>query len=305
MKLDGNQFVAAFEALKLRTDDDPAILLDRWKGSPELGTLCDDLAGRVREFEKIEESSLHPMTANVSPAAVQARRDFDNRWIANVRYVAGREYHDLLESLFGEEGPISDHEGDALAIQIQSWKSLAKEEANKIAELPWFAKQQRENDDSDNFEYLDDSLAAWSRFERIGLDLTGVFWRRMAVPHVLVPTHVATHYGQQNASLYRRYVQASQAFIFGAPLAALALQRATLEQALKKHWGAEGGSIRNARLPELSWDARASRLKTLANDALHNDPERESPEKLDRAIIENFHLLRLIIENAPTAKVQA
>lgn len=105
---------------------------------------------------------------------------------------------------------------------------------------------------------------------------------------------------QINTSLYRRYIQAAQAFIFGAPLAALALQRATMEEALRKHWGAEGGAIRNANLPDLAWEARASRLKRLANDALHNDPEKEGADALDRAIIENFQLLRLIIENAPS-----
>jgi len=87
--------------------------------------------------------------------------------------------------------------------------------------------------------------------------------------------------------------------VFGAPLAALALQRAVIEEVLSKHWGAEKGMVRNANLPTLEWDARAERLKRMANTALHGDADTLKGDQLDRAIIENFLILRLLIENAP------
>lgn len=307
---EGERFLIAFSALKAAVGDNPERLDAAWPGNDCIQSLCDELAQLVRGFEVVEEWSPLAFTNYVSPAAALARRDFDARWKGAVNRVANREWEAMLNEILGEhiidadDGNIDgDAVHDPLAIEIIDWKETAAEQAAQIKQMIDNAFDQREMDDLGDYDWVDDSLRAWDRLVASGLDIAGALWRRRALPYVLVPSHVAKYYGTARASLYRRLHQAGKAFTFGAPLAALALQRAVMEEVLTIHWGAEKGWVRNADLPDLSWDSRANRLKNLANDALHGDPEKLSADALDRAVIENFLLLRLLIEHAPqTAK---
>lgn len=299
---DGEQFLVRFNRLKMLAADDPSRLESAWPQSEELQTLCDEIAGLVRSFESIEERSKYAFTHNISSAGALGRRDYDERWRTVVSTIANRELNAWFEEFFPKElrdtEPTAE-EIDPLADKIEDWKHEAREDASNIERLPDFASSHHEIDDDAYLDWVPDSLDAWARLEGAGLDVGGALWRRRALPHALVPAHVARHYGVDRASLYRRLHQAGQAFVFGAPLAALALQRAVIEEVLCRHWGAEKGKVREANLPTLDLDARADRLKRLGNDALHGDPERLTADQLDRAIIENFLLLRLLIENAP------
>lgn len=305
--IEGERFLAAFNKLKTAVAADPAKLAASWQGSDELKALCDELALLVRGFETVEEWSPLAFTNHVSAASALARREYDDRWRGIVADVANRDLAALLAELLGDDfendGSDGDrtepHRRDSLAVEIADWKEIASEEAGQIKQIIDYVFYLRELDDSGDRDWIDQSLTAWDRLEVSGLDIAGTLWRRRALPHVLVPTHVAKHYGQLRASLYRRLHLAGRAFVFGAPLAALALQRAVIEEVLTKHWGAGKGWVREANLPNLAWEARADRLKRLANDALHGDPEKLSPDELDRSIIENFLLLRLLIEQAP------
>lgn len=298
---EGARFLALFSALKAAASDSPDKLAESWESDERLQELCDEIYSLVRGFEAQEEWSPYSFTHHVSPAAARARRDYDERWRSVVARVEGRFLYGLLEHLLqGFDDPPDENEPrDKLAEDIADWKDQAEEDAHAIEHVIDFASSHREVDDFGDLDWVDGGLRAWDRLKVAGLDLQGALWRRRAIPHVLVPSHVAKHYGASRASLYRRLHQAGRAFIFGAPLAALALQRAVLEEVLRTHWGSERGVIRDANLPDLSWDSRATRLKRLANEALHSDPETLSADQLDRAIIENFLLLRLIIEHAP------
>jgi len=304
---DGERFLAVFGQLKAAVDDDPGRLEAAWPDNNQLHSLCDELAQLVRRFETIEEWSQLAFTDNVSPAGARARRDYDERWRGVVTDVANRELAALLDEILGgdfvddtetnDTSPASAQ--DQLADEIVHWKDAANEDAAQIKRIIDYLFQLRELDDDGDREWIDEGLHAWDRLEVSGLDIAGALWRRRALPHVLVPVQVARHYGASKRSLHRRLHQAGKAFVFGAPLAALALQRAVIEEVLSKHWGAEKGWVRDANLPDLSWESRAHRLKRLANDALHGDPERLTTDELDRSIIENFLLLRLLIERAP------
>jgi hypothetical protein len=299
---EGERFLNAFSALKTAVNDDPKELSRMWEQDERLQKLCDEISELVRSFEFYEDWSALPFTHHVSSGAAQARRDYDERWRREVAWVASRDLHivlkGILPELHGGNAP-SDRGGDQLADQIDDWKYDANSEAKAIDHVMDWATSHRDIDDSGDLDWVDESIRAWDRLKACGLDLAGALWRKRAVPHVLVPTHVAKHYGKGRASLYRRLHEAARAFIFGAPLAAIALQRAILEEVLRAHWGARERMIESARLPELSWDARAARLKRMANEVLHSDPERQTGEQLERAVIENFLLLRLLIENAP------
>ena len=304
---EGERFLAAFGKLKAAVEDDPTRLGADLEDTDQVPGLCDELARLVRGFELIEEWSPLAFTNNVSAAGAKARRDYDERWREGVWRVANRKLLALMDELLADlvdaEGePTNDAQApaiDLLGASIREWKDEASEEASQIGQMIDYVSTKRDMDDDGDFDWVGESLVAWDRLKVSGLDLAGTLWRRRALPHVLVPVHVAKHYGGSRHSLHRRLHQAGKAFVFGAPLAALALQRAVIEEVLAKHWGAEKGGVRDANLPELSWEARADRLKRLANDALHGNPEKLLPDELDRAIIENFLLLRLLIEHAP------
>lgn len=298
---EGERFLAVFGELKDAVGDRPDELAARWENDERLQMLCDEIYGLIRLFEVQEEWSPYSFTHHVSPAGARARREYDERWRTVVSRIEGRFLFSLLEDLLrgSEEAPEGNEPRDRLGEDIADWKDQAEEDAKAIEQFVDFACSHREVDEFGDLDWVDASVRAWDRLKIAGLDLQGALWRRRAIPHVLVPSHVAKHYGASRASLYRRLHQAGRAFIFGAPLAALALQRAVLEEVLRTHWGSEKGVIRDANLPELSWDSRATRLKRLANEALHSDPETLPADQLERAIIENFLLLRLLIEHAP------
>ncbi len=305
-RYDNGHFLATFARLKEETDDDPKQLCPLGKLGQEIQRLCEELHRSAEEFQAFEERSPVAMARHISPASVKARREYEERWAEPVSSVAWRWLLLALEKQFpvlsendeeAEEFPKAKQ--DPLADRIEDWKYDSKGWAREIERAFDEIFELSGCDTSGEYEWVEGSLRAWDRLRGAGLDVADALWRRRAIPFVLVPQHVANRYGKEHQSLYLRLHQAAKAFIFGAPLAALALQRAVLEEVLKKHWGSEKGHIRDACLPELSWDSRADRLKNLANKALHGEPEKLKPARQDRAIIENFLLLRLLIERSP------
>lgn len=298
---EGAEFMAGFAELKSRVDDDPGQLIERWEQDQRLQEICDRLHELERSLEVAEEWSPVALTPHVSVASAKSRRDYQERWSRQVNFVASRWAHKILDSLIPDTGsPRFQRRPDELSIEIENWKYEAGKERALLEQAFDYLRMRQENDDDGYLDWAIEANWAWTRLTKVaGLDIEGALWRRRAIPHILVPTHVANRYGQKRASLYRRLHQAGRAFVFGAPLAALALQRAALEELLRKHWGAEKGHLREAKLPDLGWDRMAHKLKRLANEALHEDPEKLTPEQLDRAVIENFILLRVLVENAP------
>jgi len=298
---EGAKFMTVFAELKSRFADNPELLVERWEGDERAQELCDELHELARSFETTEEWSPVALTPHVSAASARSRRDYEERWSRRVAFVANRWINKMLGGLIPDSGsPNFKLRPDELSIEIENWKYDANKERMLLEQSFDYLQQRQEIDEDGYLDWVIEAVWAWTRLTKVaGLDVEGALWRRRAIPHILVPTHVANRYGKKRASLYRRLHQAGRAFVFGAPLAALALQRAALEELLREHWGAEKGHVREAKLPHLRWDIGADRLKNLANDALHKDPEKLTPEQLERAVIENFIILRLLIENAP------
>jgi hypothetical protein len=162
-------------------------------------------------------------------------------------------------------------------------------------------------------KFLSDELAnnveigglAWQDLtQKCGLDVEGVFLRRLLIPFALIPRHIPEHCGKQKLSLFTHLQQAHDAFVFGAPFAALALMRSIAEKVLDEHYHATGQGLKallkDARIPD-HLRARLSRLKDLADSVLHFNPDRaQMPLDLQREIVSLLLALRVLIEDAPS-----
>jgi hypothetical protein len=158
------------------------------------------------------------------------------------------------------------------------------------------------------------AMADWrSLKDEAGLDLRGVFRRRALVPFVFFPRHVASHHSQSEMlSVYQNLRQAHEAFVFGAPFAALALMRSIMEVVLRDHYRASGKDLRerisNSRklLPNGANEAALHRLRKIANAILHLDNERNEalPKlesvQLEKELLSLLSVLRALIEGAPS-----
>jgi hypothetical protein len=157
------------------------------------------------------------------------------------------------------------------------------------------------------------AVSEWNRLKgECGFDLRGVFRRRYLVPFILFPRHVSTrHGGAKMTSIYQNLRQAHEAFVFGAPFAALALMRSIMEVLLRDHYGADGDNlcerIRNCRkrLPQAASEVDLNRLRMTANAILHLEPgEHEALSKLDTdklevEILSLLWVLRALVEGVP------
>jgi len=141
--------------------------------------------------------------------------------------------------------------------------------------------------------------------------LAGVFRRRELVPFVMVPRHVSNIYDATDSlSLMARLQHAQEAFVYGVPLAALALMRAILEQLMKKHYGwNEKGLLKSIEVasarglfPPTILFSQVQRLLKLGNDAVHLNSEelhKVAEADVEKEILSLLLIIRTLIEGAP------
>ena len=98
--------------------------------------------------------------------------------------------------------------------------------------------------------------------------------------------------------------QAHEAFVFGTPLAALALLRSILELVLENHYHSHGKNLNEqinglTRLPAGVSLADLHAIRLLANAVLHFKKEASMPEDIEPQMIKHLDVLRRLIEDAP------
>ena len=158
-------------------------------------------------------------------------------------------------------------------------------------------------------EIVNDGVAVWKSLQtHAGFDLQGVLRRRKLVPFVLVPRQAAAR-GERTNGMINNLQQAHEAFVFGAPYAALTLMRAILEAVLRDHYGAEGASldemidgVHQEVLPPAAKKLRLHRLRKIANSILHEPQPRNvshismDEKRLEKEIVSLLLVLRALIE---------
>jgi Domain of unknown function (DUF4145) len=288
------EFMILFNRLKDWSDDDPGALHELPSKDESVIGLCSALVKVVRRLQFNSDREL--FTAPVDPKFIASWRDFERRFEPVLRnnYLFAWGECDWESADFNAEisAALIDQTIELASSRADGDKSDIGFESYTIEEGVWWAAEE------------------WARLTRhTGFDLRGVFRRRRLIPFVFFPRHVAAR--GENLSIYESLRQAHEAFIYGAPFAALALMRSIMEVVLREHYGAKGNdlseSISNSRklLPKGATVASLHRLRKLANAILHLDLGNEAalpklePAEMEMEILSLLRMLRSLIEGAP------
>lgn len=304
------KFMALFSKLKDLIDDTPEYLPDLCRDDAALRDLCFDLSMTVQSLQMNERRRRELFAAPVEPKFLTAWRDYEERfenvvpsmWLADI---------DL-------ELPLS---GPELTTRAEAqWKTAdedAAEEARAIERAIEFAVEQIHQDWRDfgegSSDAIESGVAAWERLRHsAGLDLRGIMRRREIVPFVLVPRQFsATQSLSGGRSVLATLQQAHDAFVFGAPLAAIALMRSVAESILRDYYNAQGDNFREyinsvrERLPAGASAAALHRLRKVANSILHVEkfPEADTWQQdsvqMEKEIVSLLLSVRVLIEQGP------
>jgi hypothetical protein len=305
------KFLSLLAQLKNCCDDDPECLFELAKDDEGIKDLCVQLSSTACFLRMNERRHRQLFAAPVDPKFLSTWRDFEDRYEKPLAGIWLADFFPGVGDTDSEHTPKAD-------LQWENADHDGVEQARAIEHAIEFTYETTRADDELNEDFresIEDAMAAWrSLKDNAGFDLRGVFRRRELVPFVLVPRHVAArHGGAESVSMLKNLQQAHDAFVFGAPFAALALMRSIMEGALRDHYGADGEDldlserIRQAsrHLPSGANAAALHRLRKLANSILHLDSEKDeglpniNAIQLEKEIVSLLFVLRALIEGAP------
>lgn len=300
-------FVVAFNKLTQIVEDDVEFLAREGAQDKVLLAACEKVQAAHRHLLWFETQFSVPLAIGIEASSIVTRREYERRWKVAVDEVADWFLYDLLKdaisSLEASEGDLDRRSRQE--IHFDSLKADADEEARGIAigfDILW---ERHGSDENDEFWYGPLERGWETLTGGCGLDISGALWRRRTLPFTLIPSHV-----REVELLSRRLGDAARAYIFGAPWACIALQRAVMEQVLVSHYGARGENLEQ-RIASVSHDlvddlirCRMDKLRDDGNDVLHDAAASMETQNVDRIIHDNFSTLRWLIEHAPRLRVR-
>lgn len=308
------RFMSLFAALKSVCSDQPAKLSGLAREDERIAALCREIIeSTAYKLRKAERERRTLFASPVDPNFIAAWRDFEERY---ARFFESISLSLLLDSLPPAEVP--DKSPIAPGEKWQNADALGFVESEALESLIDFAFDTGTDESRFNIDFIDsirEGINAWEKLTgSVGFNLRGVLRRRLLIPFVLVPRHVADKQGSEPASLlFSALIDAHEAFVYGAPRASLALLRAVLEATLREIYMGQGDNLESLinsvsdKFPNGVQAARLHKLRCLANGLLHINPDnkmvqrlREMDEKLVELEIASFmRMLRDLIEGAP------
>lgn len=309
------QFRSQYQLLKGYIDDDPDALRELAESDSSIKDLALELHDTFSKLRLEERRYSELYNAPTDPKFREEWRDFEQRFEGPVSDVF---FFDLFgvfpNDMWRESSP-----------KVDPWEianDLAEERAAGLDFAVNFAAEQAA-DENKHFtdevvERVEAGETAWNELSLYAeMDTVGVLRRRLLVPFVLVPRQIFNGIGaNQEMSLFTHLKQAHDAFVFGAPFAALALMRSLLEITLKNHYIPKAIAkdksldlkdfIEKARsLPPAISRGKLHSLRHLANDIVHFETDKvRMPDDLEREILRLFDVLRTLIEEAPGTRPQ-
>jgi hypothetical protein len=297
-------FLVLFTRIRDWTDDDPAHIAEMATQDAAFKKLCLDLGFVRYRLREAERSARYLFAKTVGHDFIAAWRVFERRWDRAVSHVELADLFDMAPNITTSP---KDRTEDRTVAEAAS---EAQQEASSLNAAIDFAEFNIEQDyrfDAEFREVVEAGITAWRRLSvDMGFDAEGVFRRRKLIPFVLVPRQISNRHGDNEPlTLFTHLQQAHEAFVYGAPFAALALMRSILEVVLKRHYGAAGEDLAVCistvgKLPPSVQRAKLHRLRTIANDILHLELGRtQLPRDWEREIVGLLYALRDLIEGAP------
>lgn len=303
------KFITLFERLKTWFDDCPDEIVLTAEIDDSVKNLCRSIFFAAHFLSMKEKRSHKLFAAPVDPKFIAAWRDYEKRYNKNVSRVARLA---IMPDL------VADEPAQTTSAQ-EEWEDadyFANEQSAGMIKAISFAKEQAGEDDrwdetqEHNINQILEGCDSWDDLTwGAGFDLRGVLRRRSLVPFVLIPGSVLAKHTNPH-SMLKNLHQAHDAFVFGAPYAALALIRSIMEAVLRDDYKAEGKDlvalIRHAKgkLPPDAGEAALHRLRKIANAVLHLDRENHNElpmmdeVRLEKEIVSLLRVLRALIEGA-------
>jgi hypothetical protein len=308
------EFLSKLSILKDWTDDDPSILEQQARDDEGVKKLCHEVVRAAGRLHLAERGEPYLFAGPVDPAFLKIWRDYESRfepvlagiWLQGLfksSLEAEKEGQSRLEIDWENADFSAQHNADLLNFIFE----LAQQAAPSFSSVPMA------NYSFTVEEAVYEGISCWEALNgAAGLDVQGILRRRDLVPFVLIPRHLANKLGSVESSfLIQNLKQAHDAFIFGAPRAALALMRSVMEVALRDFYEATGENlserINSVRqfLPRTVNIAALHRLRRIANSMLHVSDEVTEPNlklegpALEKEIVSLLVVLRALIEGTP------
>lgn len=310
-------FQTAFETVKERTGDNPERL---WlaKEDAALKIAISDLDRLIGRLENGMPHLTHRYAVQISRSFQETLRDYDSRYKDRIR-ILGHEFGDeLLTALF----EVPKEPSPQISTKPSNW---APDEFDSEFDNAGFCLQELFDHLESRSLWLEDGVpkdpdwedlanvaaGAWCYLGAQGIDPMTIAERLKKVPFIKIPTDVSdAHSLSAKVSLYDLLEDAVQAYVCGAPLAALAMCRATGELVLKRNYGLTF----NEERPGLKTVVRAVEkeypcLKRLnlydayerVNEILHSADRSNVSASDEVFVLEMFHKTQKVIEEAPVA----
>jgi hypothetical protein len=295
------KFVLLYRRLKDCSDDDPQYLPELMNTDDKIENLARTLLDVFNRLNFDLGNDRELFAAPTDSKFIAAWRDFEERFLpvlcaANISPVRAENNWALADFNGFISAGLIDQTIEMARSRAEGDKSEIGFEFFTVEEGVWWAAED------------------WAGLQiNIGFDPRGVFRRRRLIPFVFFPRHVAARCNQDNGllSVYENLRQAHEAYIFGAPFAALAMMRSIMEVVLRDHYGASGESLSErissvrSLLPKGAGEVKLHRLRKIANAILHLDADKEALplsgelSKMEMEIIWLLRALRALIEGAP------
>jgi hypothetical protein len=247
-----NEFDRKVRQLERRTGNDASRIEWLVKNSPDIRRLVGSLYFRDREFES--ELAKHRFLLSVPKWFFDSYKSYKERFGSEVDRVYGKLW--LLafpddevdgipaEEIFHPDGRPPGKDGnDGNNDEIAGWFTPSMGGGAEAVDfiIHWLWNM---HEDYDSAEDLRTGLDAWDWFiETAGIDLAKIEERWKKLPRALIPSHMerAASAGGREGFI-DLLDDATKAYIFGLPAAAIAMCRAVCEHVLKEFYFSDDGN---------------------------------------------------------------
>ncbi len=247
-------------------DDQNELIETTARQDPEFRSLCLDFDRITTKLDQESRDSNDGMIDPVSDTFIKQWRFYEKHLRTPITNIAFLDLIDAIDARNDNTHSVSERE--------KNWNFADDQARDDVASmrhaLQYFKEMEDEEDISEGVSAIEKIVGSND------IDIQGFLRRLELVPNLYIPHKVSRSAPGEVFALYDLWADARRAFLFGAPLAALALVRAILEKMLRKFYKAKGESLAEL-IKSYSRDLGQSeqddlhRIRIVANAILHTE----------------------------------